>query len=103
MCGCNNTVVIDTVAKATLSNYTYSECPYTKERCAIWLERVRCIKDGGFYLNIPNITVYQLNLYIGILTSVQNYQGSPCYFRSELEEIESFITVITSMELCLTQ
>jgi hypothetical protein len=106
-CGCNSQEVQSNQTASVMSQQvtegTSGECEYTKELAALWLEKVNCIKDSGLYVQVPNITKFQLNLYIGILTSVQNYRGDPCYFRKELEEIDSFISVITSMNLCLTQ
>lgn len=79
-----------------------SPCSYTIEQVNIWLEKVHCVKNGGFYAEIPNVTRKQMNIYIGILMSAQNYKDNICYFRRELEEIENFITVVTSKNLCLT-
>lgn len=101
-CGCTSAKQEETTTLAFKSSETTTDngCPYSKELCASWLVKVECIKSNGYYINIPNTTVLKLNLYIGILLSVENYKGSPCYFQAELEEIESFITVITSMNLC---
>jgi hypothetical protein len=76
------------------------DCPYTIEQVDDWYIKVNCFKDGGFYVNFPNITTTQLNLYIGTLLSVQNFRGNICYFTAELEEISNFIMVITSMNIC---
>jgi hypothetical protein len=101
MCGCSSQPATPfTVSAVQRTVYADGECPFTKEQAAGWLVRVRCVIDNGYYTQIPNISRYQLNLYVGILTSVGNYQGSPCQYGTELEEIESFITVITSMNIC---
>jgi hypothetical protein len=104
-CGCGS-VTIPTVNAQNMVAPAYVvteeealECPYTKEQAALWLTKVTCIKDGSHYTEIPNMTTFQLNMYIGVLLSVEHYKGSPCYYQKELEEIESFILTITNLNL----
>jgi hypothetical protein len=105
MCGCSGGIadgssLVAPAYQVTSSNRTLVDCPYTKEQAASWLVTVNCVKDNGYYVDMPNVTKFQLNLYIGVLISVGNYTGSPCYFAKELDEIDAFITTVNSMNLC---
>lgn len=75
-------------------------CPFTIEQITIWLEKVKCVMSGGLYTQIPNTTKKQVNSYVSYLLSAKNYASKPCYFEKELEEIESFITVLTALNIC---
>lgn len=76
------------------------ECEFTIEQISEWYDRVNCVRTQGLYLQIPNITTKQINIYVGTLSSAKNYADKICYFRRELEEVESFITVLTALDLC---
>jgi len=102
-CGRSSTRLARTVTptiQTTLSIQVNSECPYTMEQVDLWLDKVNCIRTQGLYTQIPNITTRQINSYVSYLLSAKNYASKPCYFEKELEEIESFITVITALNLC---
>lgn len=86
--------------QATLKVEDNSNCPYTIEQISGWLEKVKCVESTGVYTQIPNITKKQIRSYVSYLLSAMNYASRPCYFEKELDEIESFITVLTSMSLC---
>lgn len=77
-----------------------TDCEFTSEQIAGWLDKVRCVQANAYYLQIPNITKKQINSYLSTLLSAGNYADNPCYFRNELEEVESFITVLTALNLC---
>jgi hypothetical protein len=76
------------------------ECQYTIEQVLAWLERVECVLKQAVYKQIPNITKKQVNSYVGTLLSAKNYANNICYFEKELDEIESFITILTLKNLC---
>ena len=92
----NTTPTIKTVQRVAPS----TECEFTSEQITGWLEKVRCVQANAYYLQIPNITKRQVNSYLSTLLSAGNYADNPCYFRNELEEVESFITVLTALNLC---
>lgn len=75
-------------------------CPYTLEMIQDWLTKVNCFKDNGYYTAIPNISLRQLNTYIGILLSAFNYSTNICYLESQLNDVKNFITVIISTGQC---
>lgn len=100
-CG-SNRVIQNTPSLQKLPSQKISgECEYSIEQINLWLGKISCLKDTGIYLSVPNTTRKQLNTYIGLLLSAQNYKNNICYFEKELEEIDNFIIVITSMNLCL--
>lgn len=100
-CGCGNTQSSQPLNTTGFAGTNSTgDCTYTKEQCANWLVICRCMSDNGYYTQIPNMTQFRINLYIGILQSVANYNGSPCIYQNELAEIEAFINVVTSMNLC---
>lgn len=88
----NNVEPVQTLA-------TLSECNYTLEQVTEWLAITICVRDNGRYSEI-NLTKFQVNLYIGILISAQNYKNNICYFYKELQEIENFILVVQTNNLC---
>lgn len=103
-CGCTASkkdTTTQTVAAAPTVLATNGDCPFTKEQCAEWLVRVQCVRDNGFYTQF-NMTLYDVNLYIGVLMSVGNYGGSPCFFDYELREIQNFIMILTANNICPT-
>jgi hypothetical protein len=75
-------------------------CEITMEQVDRWLEKVRCSLNTGTYSQVPNITKKQVNIYLSFLLSAKNYADNPCYFEKELQEIESFVTVLTALDLC---
>lgn len=105
-CGCGSTPTIvasEMVApqyQVQPTNFRNEPCDYTLEQITSWLNKVNCFKDNAYQGFVPSITNTQLNIYIGTLMSVQNFRGNICYYKPELEEIESFIIVITSLNLC---
>lgn len=76
------------------------ECQFTIEQVSNWLEKVKCVQSQGLYTQIPNITKKQINIYLSTLLSARNYASKPCYFKNELEEVESFITILIALDLC---
>lgn len=88
------------VNKIVSSKVVSTECEYTIEQVDIWLSKVRCVIDTGVYTQIPYITKKQLNIYLSTLLSAKNYADNLCYFHKELQEVESFITVLTASNLC---
>jgi len=75
------------------------DCPYTLEMIQGWLTQVLCFKDNGLYVG-TSITKRQLNIYIGVLLSAQNYASNICYLQSRLDDIRSFIMVLQSTGQC---
>lgn len=75
-------------------------CEITMEQVSIWIEKVRCFQKGGFYSQVPHVSKKQLNIYLSFLLSAQKMPNKPCQFENELQEIESFVTVITALDLC---
>lgn len=106
MCGCGANVsanVANSVAPAyRVQSATVREsgpCDYTIENIDSWLEKVNCFKDKGLYVG-THVTTKQLNIYIGVLLSAKNYKDNICYFRTELSEIEGFITFVINTGQC---
>jgi len=106
MCGCSSgNATIATRSFATRSvppidETQQSDCVYTLDQVNSWLEKVTCFKDKGLYTTMPNITQAQLVNYRGILLSTLNYPTNVCYFKKQLDEIKSFVTVILSTGQC---
>lgn len=75
-------------------------CEITMEQVESWIEKVRCFQKGGFYSQVPHVSKKQMNVYLSFLLSAQKMPDKPCQFENELREIESFITVITALDLC---
>jgi hypothetical protein len=108
MCGCaSKNTATQVTATSTTNVHVFSdngECPYTIEQVNSWLVTVQCVKNNGYYINFGK-TEYDINLYIGVLLSTQNYQkngGSVCYYQNELAEIESFVITVKNASLCLS-
>lgn len=76
-----------------------ANCNYEPAQIQDWLDKVNCFKEKGLYVSF-GITNRQLNIYIGTLMSAVNYPTNICYFQKQLDEIQSFITVVISTGQC---
>jgi|ERR1700749_2966239 len=76
------------------------DCEFTMDQISAWIDKVNCVKSQSLHLVIPNITKKQVNAYLSTLLSAKNYVENPCHFQNELEEVESFITVLIALNLC---
>jgi hypothetical protein len=88
---------VQTIQKTSVQS---EDCEITMEQVDVWLNKVQCAQATGAYTQVPNITKKQLNIYLSFLLSAKNYANNPCYFHKELQEIESFVTVLTALNLC---
>lgn len=75
-------------------------CDYTMDHINLWLVKVKCFKDSGHYITYPSFSKRVLNAYIGVLLSANYKQTNICYYKSELEKIESFVMFMTNLGLC---
>lgn len=104
MCGCASGSSVVAPSQLRIANVSEKregiECEYTIEQINAWLKKIECVKAGGFIIEFPSIRKKQLNIYIGILLSAKNYIDNICYFKPELDEIESFITLLISKNIC---
>lgn len=104
--GCNCGSNTSSASAATIQSDTIhsqmviQDCPYTIEDINRWLDKVRCFKDKGLYITMPNITVAMLNSYIGTLLSALNYPTNICYFQPMLQDIDNFVTIVISTGQC---
>lgn len=105
-CGCgaggSSSVPQYTESNNNIHQQTFIDdsCPYTVEILQMWLQKLECFKNNGLYVNMPNITVPQINSYTGTVLSALNYPSNVCYFKDMLDEVAPFITVIISTGLC---
>jgi hypothetical protein len=76
------------------------DCTYTVEQLQNWLVQIDCFVSKGLLSTTPTITQRKVNMYIGITLSAINYASNPCYFKSQLDEVQSFIIIITSTGQC---
>ena len=76
------------------------DCPYSFEQIQDWLNKAICFKEKNLYTQIANMTEAMVNSYVGTLMSALNYPTNICYFRTMLEEIEGFITIVISTGQC---
>jgi|SRR5689334_5027357 len=97
---CGKKANVVPVNKTVSSKVVSTECEYTIEQVDIWLSKVKCVQETGVYTQIPYITKKQLNIYLSTLLSAKNYASNLCYFHRELQEVESFITVLIALNLC---
>jgi hypothetical protein len=103
-CGCGANQTTTQEAPLMVQASTSGECTYTIEQVNSWLPKVQCAKDNAYYLQF-GLTEYNVNLYIGIILSTQNYvahNGTVCYFYNELSEVENFVINLTNKGLCLS-
>ena len=104
-CGCgagaSSSVASITSPRISSAPITFSgECIYTFEQVQDWLEKLNCFNNNGLISTIPSITQRKLNMYIGIVLSAINYASNVCYFKSQLDEVQSFITIVISTGQC---
>lgn len=105
MCGCSAGRSNASVARvqsftANSSAPTSNEpCTYELTQVQDWLDKANCFKSNGLYVTY-GISLRQINMYIGALMSAINYPTNLCYFRKQLDEIQSFITIVISTGQC---
>ena|SRR5688572_1787678 len=75
-------------------------CEITMDQINGWLAKVECAQKTGAYTQVPNVTKKQLNIYMSFLLSAKNFADRPCQFEKELQEIDSFVTILTALNLC---
>jgi len=73
-------------------------CEFEQEIIANWLEKVQCFKAKFLYLQHTTYPVRKLNSFIGVLRSAQ--RSNPCYFRTQLLNIQDFIIIVTATGQC---
>lgn len=74
-------------------------CEYLPDQLKNWRIKLLCVKEKGIWVDL-GITASKLNKYIGVVLSAINYTTNPCYFKTQLDEIASFMAVIINNETC---
>lgn len=86
--------------EAPATNISFDGCTYTLEQLQDWLTKIKCFREKGLLANIPSVTNRLLNMYEGIVLSAVNYASNVCYFKKQLDDVQSFITVVISTGQC---
>lgn len=103
MCGCSAGRA--SAPSARIQSFTSSSsvsnepCTYELSQVQDWLDKANCFKSNGLYVSF-GISLRQLNMYVGALMSAINYPTNLCYFKKQLDEIQSFITIVISTGQC---
>lgn len=95
-------------AAAALNNYTIQnqrlqaeqsisneDCPYKFDTLVLWLKQLKSVKANE-QTSLINITIPQVNSYIGYVQSAINYSGNLCFFADYLAPIVQVINTINA-------
>lgn len=104
-CGQNQALIN---AQIHQHNYDYNNTlPLNSEPCDItlvilksWKDILVCVKNLG---GISNLSIVQINSYLGYVQSAINYPDYYCYYRKPLEEFQNIILpqIISNAPECI--
>lgn len=79
---------------SVVSNYIFDEnCPFTLSIIQEWFTKLINVKNSNTP-DLYNLTYAEVNSYLGTLQSAINFSNNICFFRGELETIQTKVNVL---------